>query len=262
MENPAVLTEIKNGVALITLNEPKSLNSLSVEIVDGLTKSLRSIKHDPAVRAVILTGNGKAFCAGGNIKSFSSITSAASGRRYMHETGGFIKDLVQMEKPVIAAVNGYAVGAGFSIAIACDFVIASPHSKFALGFHKVGLVPDLGGLYHLPRIVGMARAKELAFSDRTLSAMEAKEYGICLEVVEEDQLLSRAEEMASSFAASPTIAIGLAKVMLNRSFESSFEDVLREEGMVQGISFTTEDHKEGVRAFIEKTNPNFTGSYS
>jgi 2-(1,2-epoxy-1,2-dihydrophenyl)acetyl-CoA isomerase len=262
MNKESVLTEVKNGFAVITLNEPKSLNALSVEIVEGLTTSLRSIKHDPAVRAVIITGNGKAFCAGGNIKGFSNITSAAGGRRYIQEHIDFLKDLAQMEKPVIAAVNGYAVGAGFSIVLACDFVLASPQSNFALGFHKIGLVPDLGGLYHLPRIVGMARAKELAFSDRMLSAMEAKEYGICLEVVEADQLLNRAEELAQSFAGSPTIALGLAKTILNSSFESSLDDIFRQEAMVQGISFTTQDHKEGVRAFIEKKNPTFTGSYS
>jgi 2-(1,2-epoxy-1,2-dihydrophenyl)acetyl-CoA isomerase len=262
MSNQAVLTVVKNGVALVTLNEPNSLNALSTAIVEGLTETFTSIKNDSTIRAVILTGNGRAFCAGGNIKGFSSVTSAAAGRKYMKEHINFLKDLAQMEKPVIAAVNGYAVGAGFSIALACDFVIASQNSKFSLGFHKLGLVPDLGGLYHLPRIVGMARAKELAFSDRTLSSYEAKEYGICLEVVEEGQLLCRAQEIAESFASSSTIAIGLAKSLLNHSFESSLDDILREEAMVQGIAFTTTDHKEGVRAFMEKTKPIFTGSYS
>lgn len=262
MENQAVLTEVKNGVALITLNKPKSLNALSAAMVKGLKNSLHSIKHDPAVRAVILTGNGRAFCAGGDIKGFSEIQSAAMGRKYMQEHSDFLKDLAQMEKPVIAAVNGYAVGAGFSIVIACDFVIAASGSQFALGFHKVGLVPDLGALYHLPRVVGMARAKELAFSDRTLTSLEAKEYGICLEVVEQERLLNRAFQLAESMAASPTIAIGLTKTLLNHSFESSLEELLREEAMIQGIAFKTRDHQEGVRAFIEKTKPNFTGSYS
>ena len=262
MSNQAVLTEVKNGVALITLNEPNSLNALSSEIMQGLTQAVTSIKHDSAVRAVILTGNGRAFCAGGNIKGFGNTSSAAAGRKRMKEGLNFLKDLAQMEKPVIAAVNGYAIGAGLSLALACDFVISAETSKFGLGFHKIGLVPDLGALYHLPRIVGMARAKELAFSDRTLSAAEAKEYGICLEVVEAEQLLSRAQEIAESFASSSTIAIGLAKSLLNRSFESSLDEVLHEEAMVQGIAFTTADHKEGVRAFLEKTKPVFTGSYS
>jgi 2-(1,2-epoxy-1,2-dihydrophenyl)acetyl-CoA isomerase len=260
MDHQSVITQMKNGVAVITLNEPQSLNALSTDIVEGLSNTIQAIKHDANVRAVILTGNGKAFSAGGDIKSFSSVSSAAVGRNYMLKMGGFIKDLVQMEKPVIAAVNGYAVGAGFSIALACDIVLAAKKAKFAMGFHKVGLVPDLGGLYHLPRVVGMARAKELAFSDRTLTAEEAKEYGICLEVVEDDQLLTRAFEMAESFASSSTIAIGLAKSLLNHSIDSSLEDFLMEEAMAQGIAFTTEDHKEGVRAFLEKTKPVFTGS--
>lgn len=262
MSSQAVLTEVKNGVARITLNEPDSLNALSTAIIEGLNETIGSIKNDPDIRAVILTGNGRAFCAGGNIKGFSSISSAAAGRKRMEDHTHFLKDLAQMEKPVIAAVDGHAVGAGFSIALACDFIIASERSKFALGFHKIGLVPDLGGLYHLPRIVGMARAKELAFSDRTLTAAEAKDYGICLEVVEAEQLLDRTQEIAETFASSPTIAIGLAKSLLNRSFESTFDDMLREESMVQGIAFTTADHKEGVRAFLDKTKPNFTGSYS
>jgi 2-(1,2-epoxy-1,2-dihydrophenyl)acetyl-CoA isomerase len=262
MSDQAVLTEIKNGVAAVTLNQPESLNALSLEVVQGLTKTFHELKHDTSVRAVILTGSGRAFCAGGNIKGFSNVTTAAGGRKYMQDHTDFLKDLAQMEKPVIAAVNGHAVGAGFSIALACDFIIASHHSKFALGFHKLGLVPDLGGLYHLPRFVGMARAKELAFSDRILSSTEAKEYGICLEVVEAERLLERAHELAASFAASPTIAIGLAKSILNQSFESSLEDILRQEAMVQGVAFTTEDHKEGVRAFLEKDKPTFTGSYS
>ncbi len=262
MDNQAVLLEIKNGVALITLNEPNSLNALTTSIKDGLSNSIAAIQHDPAVRAVILTGNGKAFSAGGNIKGFGNISSAAAGRKRMLEGTSFIKDLSEMEKPVIAAVNGYAIGAGLSLALACDFVIASQNAKFSLGFHKIGLVPDLGALYHLPRIVGMARAKELAFSDRTLSAYEAKEYGIALEVVENEQLLSRSLEIAESFASSSTVALGLAKSLLNQSFESSLEEILQKEAMVQGIAFTTADHKEGVRAFLEKSKPVFTGSYS
>ncbi|MFJ7637984.1 enoyl-CoA hydratase/isomerase family protein [Peribacillus sp. NPDC097206] len=261
MENEAVIMQVNNGIATITLNEPNSLNALSGAIIEKLNHFFNSIKNDSSIRAVILTGNGRSFCAGGDIKGFSKVTSAASGRKYMQKHSSFLKELVNMEKPVIAAVNGFAIGAGFSIAIACDIVIASSKAKFGLNFNKVGLVPDLGALYHLPRIVGMARAKELAFSDRILSASEAKDYGICLEVVEEDNLLNFCTDLANSFVANPPIAIGLTKTMLNHSMESSLEDILNEEAMVQGIVFNTQDHQEGVRAFIDKTKPNFTGSY-
>ena len=261
MEKKAVLMEVQEGIATIIFNEPNSQNALSEEMIEGLDSSMNSIKHDSSIRAVILTGNGKSFCAGGDIRSFSNVSSAASGRNYMQKHSYFLKELVNMEKPVIAAVNGYAIGAGFSIALACDIVIASTNAKFGLGFNKVGLVPDLGALYHLPRIVGMARAKELVFSDRILSAGEARDYGICLEVVEDNQLLNFAHNLANSFKENPPIATGLSKTILNHSMESSLEEILREEAMVQGIAFKTQDHQEGVRAFFEKTKPNFTGSY-
>lgn len=261
MEKQAVIKEVNDGIATITLNEPNSQNALSSAIIEGLDHNLNSIIHDSSIRAVILTGNGKSFCAGGDIKGFSNVTTAASGRKYMQKHSHFLKELVNMEKPVIAAVNGFAIGAGFSIAMACDIVIASTKAKFGLGFNKVGLVPDLGALYHLPRIVGIARAKELVFSDRILSASEARNYGICLEVVEDEQLLNCANNLANSFKANPPIAIGLTKTILNHSMESSLEEILREEAMVQGIAFKTQDHQEGVRAFFEKTKPNFTGSY-
>jgi 2-(1,2-epoxy-1,2-dihydrophenyl)acetyl-CoA isomerase len=259
MENEAVLIDVTNGVATVTLNEPHTLNALSNEMAEGLTKVIQVIKEDTTIRSVILTGSGKAFSAGGNIKGFPKDINPSVMRHYIHKTIGFIKDLAQLEKPVLAAVNGYCVGAGFSIALACDLVLASPKAQFSLGFHKIGLVPDLGVLYHLPRVVGMARAKELAFSNRTLSATEAVTYGICLEVVEDDQLMQRTRQLAEEMAASATMALGLAKSMLNHSFESSLDDILNEEALLQTLAFATEDHKEGVQAFIEKRKPNFKG---
>lgn len=259
MINESVLFEVKNQVAIITMNEPKSMNALSGGILSGLMEAVQKIKFNTDIRAVILTGSGRAFCAGGDITSFPGISSAASGRRAMQQTAAFVKDLSQLEKPVIAAVNGHAIGAGFSLAITCDFIISSENAKFALGFTKIGVVPDLGALYHLPRIVGMARAKEMAYSARTLSAEEAKEYGICLEIVPADELLTRAQEIAESFTQGPAYSIGLTKAVLNRSYESTLEEILREEEYAQAIAFSTDDFKEGVRAFLEKRKPSFTG---
>lgn len=260
MSNESVLFSVKNGVATIKLNEPKSLNALSKNIVEGLIDSLKNIKEDNSIRAVILTGSGRGFCAGGDITSFPKGNSAALGRTYMQKMQTFIKEWSELEKPIIAVVNGYAVGAGFSLALACDFVIAAENSKFAMAFNKMGVVPDLGGLYHLPRVVGMARAKELAYSDRTLSAQEAKEYGICLEVVPDSEVLHKSQEIAEIFAKGPGYSIGMTKAILSHSLESSLEQILREEAMAQGISFTTNDHRAGVEAFFEKKAPIFSGN--
>ena len=259
MANEAVLLDVTNGVATMTLNEPQTLNALSNEMAESLKKAIKSIEKDTTIRAVILTGSGKAFSAGGNIKAFPKGMNPSIMRHYIHETIGFIKDLAQLEKPVIAAINGYCVGAGLSLALACDIVLAVPKAQFSLGFQKIGLVPDLGALYHLPRVVGMARAKELVLTNRTLSASEAVTYGICLEVVEEDQLIQRTRQLAEKLAEGATMATGLAKSMLNHSFESSLEDILNEEVLLQTLAFATEDHKEGVQAFIEKRKPVFKG---
>jgi 2-(1,2-epoxy-1,2-dihydrophenyl)acetyl-CoA isomerase len=259
MQN-AVKYEVEEGIATITFNQPDKMNSLSREMVEGFSSSLMKIKKDPRIRAVVLTGSGKAFCAGGNIKGFPTEGSPILVREIMKNDFPFLLDLVHLEKPVIAAVNGYAVGAGFSIALACDFIFASEDSTFSMSFNKVGLVPDLGGLYHLPRIVGMARAKELALTGRIISGKEAMDYGIVLEVLPKKELIQRAKSFASTLANCATQAIGLTKYMLNRSFESSLEQFLREESMTQAIAFSSNDFKEGIKSFIDKRNPNFSGT--
>jgi 2-(1,2-epoxy-1,2-dihydrophenyl)acetyl-CoA isomerase len=260
MSKDSVLIEINNCVATITLNEPKSLNSLSLALVKGLKEAIREVKENNEVRAIILTGNGKAFCAGGNIKEFpDGIQKASIGREYMEESVSLLTGLAQLEKPTVAAVNGYAVGAGFSLALACDFVLATEETIFAMVFNKIGLVPDLGGLYHLPRIVGMARAKEIVFSARDISAKEAKDYGIVLDIVRQEELIEKAQELAGSLAIKATQAIGLSKFILNRSFELSLEQLLQEERFAQAVAFSTDDHAEGIKAFFEKRSPQFSG---
>ncbi|WP_158595088.1 enoyl-CoA hydratase/isomerase family protein [Oceanobacillus piezotolerans] len=259
MTNHAVLLDITDNIATITFNQPDRLNVLSSEIISGLTDSLRQIKEDSSIRVVILTGEGKAFNAGGDIKSFPDIKNAGVGRNYMTQSIRFYKDLASLEKPTIAAVNGYAVGAGFSLAITCDLVIASENATFNMGFNRMGLVPDLGGLYYLPRLVGMQRAKMLAFSGKNITAEEAKQYGICLEVTKKEELMNRARELALSLRDGTGYSVGLTKSIINQSFESSLEDILFMESMAQAISFTTEDHHESVKAFFEKREPKFTG---
>lgn len=167
--------------------------------------------------------------------------------------------LAQLEKPTIAAVNGFAFGAGFSIAIACDFVIASENAKFSMVFNKIGLIPDLGALYHLPRIVGKTRAKEIVYSARDISAQEAKEYGIVLDIVPQEELLQKSLQLANSLTEKATKSIGLSKYLMNQSFELTLPQFLQEERFAQAIAFSTDDYAECVAAFLEKREPKFKG---
>lgn len=258
MAEQIVLYEVANGVATITLNRPEKMNALSAELVSGFQGALEQAAADATVRSVIITGSGKAFSAGGDLASFAGI-DALKGKRYLQQAHRLLLTLHSLEKPVVAAVNGFATGAGFNVALACDLVIAGEEAKFGQVFAKVGLIPDFGGLYFLPRIVGLPRAKELMYSGRIIPAKEAQAYGIVLEVTAQDELLARARELAESLAAGPGAALGMTKAILNRSYELSLEQLLHEEAMAQGIAFSTRDHQEGVRAFFEKRSPVFTG---
>ncbi len=258
MEDQNVLYEVTNGVATITLNRPEKMNALSQELVSGFHEALEKAQSDTRVRSVILTGGGKAFCAGGDLDSFADM-DALAGKRYLQKAHRLLMALHTLEKPVIAAVNGFAAGAGFNLALACDLIVAGEQAKFGQVFAKVGLVPDFGGMYFLPRVVGLPRAKELMYSGRMITAKEAQEYGIVLEVTEPERLMERANQLAGMLAEGPGAALGMAKTILNRSFELSLEQLLHEEAMAQGIAFSTSDHREGVRAFFEKRKPEFTG---
>ncbi len=257
-ENDTILFSKCNGVATMILNRPNNMNAMSPALVDELQTALNLVRSDADIRCLIITGNGRAFCAGGDVTSFPG-ANPVEGRRYMREAHRTLLAMVGLEKPIIAAVNGHAVGGGFNLALACDLIVASENAVFGQVFSKVGLIPDFGGLFFLPRIVGLPRAKELMFSGRNITAKEAKDYGIVMEVTAPDQLMLRVEQLATSFAHGPSISMGITKEILNRSFEMSLEQILHEEAMAQGIAFTTLDHKEGVRAFLEKRKPDFQG---
>ncbi|RHW38323.1 hypothetical protein D1B33_05405 [Lysinibacillus yapensis] len=256
----SVLLDIEDKMAIITLNEPSSLNALSEKLVKDFTEALEQIKYNPKIRVVLLKGNGRVFSTGGNIKDFPEEAHQATvGREYMDSYANLIRELAQLELPTIAAVHGYSYGAGFSIALACDFIVASASASFSMVFNKVGLVPDLAALYHLPRIVGMARAKEIVYSARAISAQEAKEYGMVFEIVSEEELHSKALELAESFTTKATRSIGLTKYLLNQSFELPLPQFLQQERLVQAVAFSSDDFAEGSTAFLEKRKPNFQG---
>jgi 2-(1,2-epoxy-1,2-dihydrophenyl)acetyl-CoA isomerase len=210
--NDAVLYEVVDGVATVTLNRPANKNALAEDVRAGLARCVDAIEGDRSVRAVVLTGSGGAFCAGGDLRGIRSAELDNDGwRERMKSAHAWLARLLSLDRAVVAAVDGPAFGAGFSLALAADFIVASPRSRFCLSFMRLGLVPDFGALHTLPRIVGVQRAKELMLSAREVSADEAKALGIVLELVPQDQLLRRAKALAASFVQASPLALSLVK---------------------------------------------------
>ena len=251
---------ISDGVATITLNRVDAMNSLNMSLKGELTRAIAQISHDPQVRAVLITGNGKAFSAGGDIGEMALNTSVTVSRERLQKLlADIFIPLHQLEKPTIAAVNGHAHGAGLSLALACDIIVASDSAQFSCAFSKIGLLPDCGSMYFLSRIIGMNIAKELIFSGRRFSASEAKELGIVNHVYSADQLMVEANKLALEFASGPTKAFGLAKKIINRSLESTLAEIAELEAYGQATLYTTEDHKSAKEAFANKSLPTFNG---
>ncbi|MHB1404910.1 MAG: enoyl-CoA hydratase/isomerase family protein [Desulfitobacteriaceae bacterium] len=256
--NHSIIVETSNRVCTITLNKANSKNALDFEMRDELTEAFDSIGKDPSIRALIMTGKGSAFCAGGDLRSMDQEFHPFEGRQRLKTTQHtWLKKLIDLEIPVVAAVNGVAAGAGFNLAIACDLVIASEDAKFIQSFIKIGLVPDAGGFYYLPRLVGLHKAKELMFTGGAIDAHEAERIGIVNTVVPGNELMSYVETKASELSRLPANAMALIKRMLNLSLESNLETMLEFEAMAQDMCFGTEDFAEGRKAFFEKRKPVF-----
>jgi len=251
----------EKGVAIVKLNRPKALNAINDQMKVELLETVRQVAQDPAVKVVVLTGEGRAFCAGGDVKEMAASNSPMylrnRMRRYLHQ---IIITLHQMEKPVITAVNGYAVGAGCNLALSGDIILASDQAKFSEIFVQVGLIPDAGGFYFLPRLIGLHKAKEMIFRGKMIDAQEAERMGLVNHVYPHDELMDKALEMANELADGPTLAIGVAKTMINQIANMDLIRALDYEAAAQAIMTSTEDHREGVRAFAEKRKPKFTGN--
>ncbi len=256
-EYNCLLVEKSDRILKITFNRPQLLNALDMEMRAELKAVLGILSEDPGIRALILTGTGKAFCAGGDIRTMQVPMPDLAGRKRLKDLHVWLKTLINLEIPVIAAVNGIAAGAGCSLAMASDLIIATEESKFVLPFVKVGLIPDSGSLYFLPRLVGLPRAKELMFTGRAVAASEALALGLVNEVAPAGQLISRAEELARELARGAGKAIALTKRLLNLSLSSDLESILEFEALGQDICFGTEDFEEGAKAFLEKRKPVF-----
>lgn len=257
--NSIILTK-EDNIAIIQMNNPKAMNALEGELSAELLDAYKDVAADPQIGAVILTGAEKAFCAGGDLKKLSKgFESVEAGYDYMKSFRAMVTTFMNMPKPTIAAVNGYAVGAGFCIAMQADLILASDKAKFGMAFQGVGLIPDLAGMYTLPRLVGLQRAKELIFTGRTVDAAEAKEMGIINQIVAHDDLLAEAKKLATKLANGPRVALRMAKNVINDSINMTLEQLLDLEPHAQAICFASEDHKIGVNAFFAKEKPKFVG---
>ena len=253
-----VLTSREGAVLTITLNRPEVYNAFNRALHDALHEALTEAQ-DAAIRCVVVTGAGKGFCAGQDLKEFGQVSGSI--RDALETTYHPNIRLVRaLEKPVIAAVNGPAAGAGLSFACACDLRIASDAATFVPGFVGIGLVPDSGGTWFVHRLLGFARAFEWMCANTRLSAAEALDWGLVSEVVPADGFAGRVAQLAAEWAARPTLAVGRTKQLFEHAFSAALEDQLALEAELQQASVTTADFREGVDAFLEKRAPQFTGT--
>jgi 2-(1,2-epoxy-1,2-dihydrophenyl)acetyl-CoA isomerase len=257
MEKNPLLVERHEGFAKITFNLPEVRNALSAEIRLGLGELFKKLGEEEAVKVIILTGSGKAFCAGGDIRTMEGET-AVSGRLRLKRGHGLIKTMLGLEKPIIGAVNGIAAGAGVSIAMACDLVVASEDARFVLSFSKIGLVPDLGLFYTLPVRVGIAKAKELMFLGDVIDAREAERLGLVNRVVAADKLEEEVKALALRLANGPGQSYAMIKSALNH-WPTDLDSLLEMEATMQAVAFSSRDFEEGRKSFLEKRKPVFSG---
>ncbi len=256
-----IKVDIEDGVATVTLNRPEALNAVNPELSDELhNRIFPDLGRDEAVRAIIITGAGRGFCAGGDVKGMDE--RATKGARRPSGGGGgarLLENMLDLEKPIIAAVNGVAVGLGATVALFCDIIIAAETARFGDTHISVGLVPGDGGTVMWPLLVGPAKAKELLMTGDIINAQEAERIGLVNKVVPLDDLMPTAKELASRLANGPTLAIGWTKRSVNKKIKQDMNLLMDAAGLTETLSFATEDHKEAARAFVEKRKAQFKG---
>ncbi|MBI4495493.1 MAG: enoyl-CoA hydratase [Deltaproteobacteria bacterium] len=261
MELSTVGWQKEQGVATITLNRPRALNALNAQMIGELLKTLERVAWDGEVKVLVLTGAGRAFCFGADPAGFESQAEGAgeSNLDLLSQAQRIIRLLATMPKPVIAALNGFATGLGLDLALACDLRIAAERAKLGEAFVTMGLVPDGGGTFFLPRLVGLGRAAEMIFTGEPLTAAEAERLGLINRVVPMEKLEEATREMADKLARGPSLAIALAKRLLRENLWEDLDSALRNEAEQQRACLDSSDHREAVRAFREKRRPVFRG---
>ncbi|MDY7117864.1 2-(1,2-epoxy-1,2-dihydrophenyl)acetyl-CoA isomerase PaaG [Halomonas sp. SSL-5] len=262
MSEAPLLYSVEDGVARITLNRPDNLNSFNAELHAEMRHALKAARQDNSVRALLLTGNGRGFCAGQDLSDRNVAPGAEApdlGESLEKRYNPMLRTIRDLPFPVICAVNGVAAGAGANIAMACDIVLAARSASFIQAFCKIGLVPDSGGTWSLPRLVGMARAKGLAMLGDKLSAEQAEQWGMIWKVVDDESLQDEALTLARHLANQPTRGLALIKRALHASADNTFDAQLDLERDLQRLAGRTDDYREGVAAFMDKRQPSFKG---
>ena len=255
-----ILYDLTDGVATITLNRPESLNAFTTAMIGETAGALRQCDRDPSVRCVVITGAGRGFTSGQDLAEVQGRGDEFSiGPHLRAGYHRIIKNIVNMEKPVIAAVNGVAAGAGVGIVLAADIRIASEKASLVMAFSKIGLVPDSGLNWLLPRMIGQSRAYQLAVTAERITAQQGLDWGLFNEVVPPDQLAEHVDAWAQRLATGPSVAFGLTKRAMNRAWSQTFEEALDYEAYLQDTASRTEDNQEGVAAFLEKRAPQYRG---
>lgn len=249
-----IILEKADGIAVITFNRPEAMNALNIQTRAEFREAIADVAADEAIRVLILTGNGKAFVAGSDIKEFNKTTPYAA-----HNIMRLGEMVEKLEKPVIAAVNGFCLGGGCEIAMGCDIIIASDKAKFGQTEINIGIIPGGGGTQRLQRLIGACRAKELIFTGDIIRAEEADRIGLVNRVVPLEELMPTAKEMARKIATKSAAALKLAKTAINRGMQTDLESGLKYEYELYSLSLTLEDKVEGVNAFLEKRTPTFVG---
>jgi len=256
----SILLKIENKIAFITLNRPEVFNSFNREMALSLQKILDDCESNDVVRAIVLSGNGKAFCAGQDLKEVTSPELNPGFKKILEEHyNPIITRIRSIKKPIIGAVNGVAAGAGANIALACDVVVAHEKVSFIQAFSLIGLIPDSAGTYFLPRLIGFQKAQALAMLGDKISAEDAEKMGMVYKVIPFENFEEEINQLASKLANMPTKALGMIKELFNKSMTNTLEDQLALESKLQIEAAGTEDYAEGVAAFIEKRKPNFKG---
>jgi 2-(1,2-epoxy-1,2-dihydrophenyl)acetyl-CoA isomerase len=252
--------EVADAVATVTLDRPDALNALTVPLKEELFGALGDIAADDGIRAVVLTGAGRAFCAGQDLRERLEPDALPLADEIRSRYNPIVRAMRELPKPIVGAINGVAAGAGASLAFACDIRLAAEGASFLLAFGRVGLIPDSGATWTLPRLVGWSKAAELALTTAPLGAADAERLGLVARVVPADELAGAAHDLAARLAAGAPRALALTKRALEASWDASFEEQLEREADLQGEAGATADHAEGIDAFLQRRTPEFKGS--